>query len=690
MFRHRRQSPPRALAAAALALLTAGCFSDDASVLPENANSLRLRSVRVDASTCIHRDGSEVECLTADAKDLRRVAELRGVIGAPTRAIELDNDSRMKAPDLNNGREPTFNTLSTFYARMPFGYGCEATLQGMFKDDPTGDPLGDRIDDVANYELGAFTRVLGAIRSHNAVPIWTAGYGLGTLGDGDTCSYAAHQTQGFDQTLGAFEPVPEQTGPTLTADGARRWARVVRRVAKYFNREYPQLNKDTGAACPQTDWAPAGYAGMNLLWCERESLLNIEFGRDPLGAGGFPDMATLRAYYEEFTAELRDEFPWPGNDVFLFAPSIVVRSEETLDTAIGSPGRSPLFDFIDDAVTDKDKPGGQPLNFVSFEIVAKSAAEVRQVVTAIRTYVDDVGLTDKLGRPMQLFITDLRLDNDALPPSVRDNPVRLSAYEGAFYASSKMLVQGLVSGATIGRVVRFPTETGSADDIAASALDSNLLWFGSDTVPDGALKPAAWHAFWFNEAYLGRGGGALDEYCDPQADPEACADIAASQRKKSIVRVEHGPDALGLAGTKSIDTRKGLVALATRESCVTSTGQPRDCVVEVDAQGNPAPTFPAATQGRQRILRIMLADLDPSATGNGDGEAIEHRIRLQVDGLPPETKTVGYRWARMDASDPTWTSYFFLEQGVLDSAAGRTQLTFDASVPSTHYFELLY
>ena len=82
---------------------------------------------------------------------------------------------------------------------------------------------------------------------------------------------------------------------------------------------------------------------------------------------------------------------------------------------------------------------------------------------------------------------------------------------------------------------------------------------------------------------------------------------------------------------------------------------------------------------------------------------LEHMLRIEVKGLPKDTKTVGYRWAYMDGTDKTWCKpdltqsgapmnckFEFPEQGLLDITDGTFHFSRNVGVPSMHYLEFLY
>lgn len=637
-----------------------GCIDDTHVTLDKNSNEVRARSVKINASQCLKRDGEFTDCSSETAFNLQRVKQLRGVIGAPTSAIGSDAPADANAA-LNFGR------LSPYWSRIPVGYGCAATMQGIFnKKNPTDADL----DAISNYNLTALDKLIGKVRSNYAVVLWTAAYGLG---DGSTdCNYKPHTIAQDGKA------VAEQQGSVIS--NAAKWAKAVRRITKWYNRDLPAKNKETSSCKNPTNGIPN--------WDCSASLFNIEFGRDPTGAGGFDDTTKSKWLdaYTQFATELRKEFPWPDNTVQLLGPSVVVKGELDVQNDKAGTKRSWLYDFVDHVVAKK-----LSISQLSFEIVAKSPVEAFNIVKKIRTYVDAKGLKNDNGQPIGLFIADLRLNPAELPAGIREDQARFSAYEGSFWAASKILLQGMVEGATMGRVVRFPTaDPGkeTADSIAEGALDSNLMWFDDSSIK-GAVKPGAWHSFWFNEGFLGDGGGKLDW----EPDPTKALDPVAEARKKSMLRVTHGPDASGLGGKEQTDESKGLIVLATREQCVYPNGdskatEPKDCVEDIDpSTGEKKTLFPAVTEGRKRAIRVMVADGDVEA---GSKEVLEHTLRVVVDNLPSDVTSVGFRWARMNGNSKTYTGFVFPEQGVIDVHGGTFTITRSVAVPSLHYFEFLY
>jgi hypothetical protein len=644
---------------ATIAFAAVGCIDDSHITLDKKSNEVRARSVRIDASQCLKKDGQFTDCKTEVAFNLRRVEQMRGVIGAPFSAIALD--------DAANARS-NFGRLSPFWSRIPIGYGCGVTMQGVFnKPNPTDKAIAD----IKNYNLTQLSALIGEVRSNFAVVLWTAGYGLG---DGSTaCAYKAQSITSNGKA------VPEQVGKPIT-DPAK-WAKAVRRIAKYYNRDLPDNNKELSACKNPRSGSKA--------WDCTPSLFNIEFGRDPNGAGGFDDTTKSKwlESYTQFSTEMRKEFPWPDNSVRLLGPSVVINGELELNNTKPGTKRSWLFDFIDHVVAKK-----LSISHLSFEIVAKSPVEAFNIVEKVRNYVDAKKMKDDDGQPISLFVTDLRLNPVGLPAGVRDDPTRYSAYEGTFWAASKILWQGMVEGATVGRVMRFPTVDASnekAETVAETALDSNLMWF-TDSAITGAVKPGAWHSFWFNEGFLGGGGGKLDW----EPDPTKATDTVAEARKKSILRVTHGPDAVGLGnGKEEVKMDRGLLVLATREQCVypindAKSAEPKDCVEDIDPNtGEKKTLFPAVTKGRTRAIRVMVADGDVQTSAK---EILEHTLRVKIDNLPKDVKSVGFRWARMNGNAKTFTGFVFPEQGVIDVHGGKFTITRSVAVPSLHYFEFLY
>lgn len=636
-----------------------GCIDEPFVTLPPDTNAMWMRSVQIDASQCLQRDGTYKLCSASAAKDMQRVRHMSGVIGAPLTAVELDPGTKLA--------DQSFRELTALWARVPVGYGCEATMQGVFPD-RTAD-----VSNLTNFKFARLSELIKAVRDANAVPIWTAAYGLGT-GDG-ACTYGQH---GLEQD---GKPLAEQSGTSIgnsdNSDNSDKeikdWAKAVRRVVEYYDLELPKLKAGDEACNPQP--------GIKKSWNCSASLFNIEFGRDPNGAGGFTNetKANWLKAYKEFAKAIRERFPYPANTINLLGPSVVIHGKAEVEITSGA-SRSWIFDFIDYVVNENLK-----LSFLTFEVVAATPVEAADIAKAVRAYADSKGLKDEDGRPIRLFVTDLRIKEAKLPASLIASRSRRSTYYGAFYAATKALWQSTVYGATVGRSARALTLDPAAstpDQVSKASQDSDLIWFGTSDPAPGSLKPAAWQSFWFYDGFLGGGGGALDT-CLPG---KTCADVAAEARAKSMILVGQGPDALGVSGTQKSDPVAGLITIATREKCVSgdadTLGAPRDCLTGQDAE-----RFPAVAKGRKNVVRVFVADLNWSVT---ERETLRHDLRLQIDGLPKDTETVGYRWASIDGDDLTWDQHNFPEQGVLDVEDGAFHVRRTIAVPSMHYFEFLY
>ncbi len=644
------------LSATALAFVAPACSSDPSVILPEGANAQRNRSVIIDNSAC-YLAAKGIDGPVACPDDTVPTggltgAGMRGVNGAPMTVFIEDYASALVA---------NFNQLSSTNMRIPVGYGCAYSLQGIWKGGAAGNT-----DDIANYDLAAFESVLKAVRDANGTPLWTAAY---DLAEGGACTYAAG----------------EQTGKPI-ADPAK-WAKIVRKIMRHYDKDVVTTNSQT-AACKGTTGLP---------WDCFPSIFNVEFGRDPFGAGGYTQ-ATKGAWlaaYQQFAGELRQEFPLPGNDVRLVAPSVVMSTDPTNLNADGAI-RSPIYDFIDFVVAN-----ALPLTDLSIEIEACTPLQARTIVQSVAAYAAKKGLkheknfsldtgkipvTDSTGQvvghrsdgsePIPIWVTDLRL-NCKVANSIEADPSRKSAYLGAFYAGSKILWQGLVSHATIGTAPRFPSIQLNPTNKAEALLtthDSNFMWFAQDGIANTLLKPAAWYQFWFNDGFM-----------------------AGAQQ----ISVLEGPDAFGLNGTPDSRRDSGLLLMATRETCVDAVGKIKNCVDDPSTSN-----YPAVDANRQHRMHVFLVDLDVSQDDPVSGLGIlEHALRIEVRGLPKGTKTVGYRWAYMDGTDDTWCKpdlsqagnpmvckFEFPEQGLLDISDGTFHFSpiTGVGVPSMHYFEFLY
>ncbi len=694
---NRHVSPRQPLACAlasllAVASLTA-CVEEATVTLPKNYNTVRNRSVAIDASKFLATDGSLVDasslapqklldysgvCIGANCAQFKasatngaKVASMQGINGTLKTLLPTDTDqTKLFATSASS--------LYATWMRIPVGYGCKPLLQSLFPDrtKPAGD-VQKNAGDISNYNLTGLDALIGATRSTSAMPVWTVGYDIGTAGQG--CAYANGQVQG--QKIQDID----------------QWMAVVGNIAEWYDRVQPAMKNDlkTGdALCLSKD------PSITRPWYCSHTLINFEFLRDPFGAGGYKadvpaDRQAWLAAYKKFAMDLRTKHFWlPANGVVkIIGPSVVIKGDLAVQDST-SANRHPIYDFIDfvvapanqyTLVSGKDAAGADvketvrlPLSHLSLEVEAASPSEAKQILQRITDYAAAKGLKSEKyvdgaagTEAIPIWIADLRISklpavvaNLADPKSVTYDPWRASAWKGGFYAASKMLLQGLATEATIGNLVRVPTldPDSPATDKAAlvsTALDSDYLWFGQEDITAGSLKPAGWYSFWFHPDYMGG---------------------------KQRVSVKHGPDALGMTGSASINPDSGIVVMATRSTCLTSQGGTTDCVPGVTTATD---RNAFVTMGKKGVLRIMVSDFQVEQTGNL--ENLEHNLRIQVDGLPAGSKVAGYRWAWMDGTPPgTWTDFVYRELGIVDITSGSTSFTRTVPVPSVHYLELFY
>jgi hypothetical protein len=641
------------LLAGAVSLGTVGCIDEPQVTMPAKSNELRLRSVKVDLGKAVTTAGGQVELSDAEKvaaytavcisgancsafarpqTDGVKVSSLRGVNGAPLAAVPADQNGSLK---------DGWGALNTYWARIPMGYGCDAMLQGIVPDGSAD------LQNISNYKLTKLDAILGSVVGAIAAPVWTAGYELGTAGQ--TCTYnSVGQVQG--------KPIADPV----------RWAKAVRRIANWYDRELPNLKtNDPKLADPACKTAKAP-------WYCNPTITNIEFGRDWFGAGGYTPATKTQwlELYKQFALEMRQEFPVPGNDVNLIGPSVVIEGAASVAQTTPGQTRHVIYDFIDYVVDNK-----LPLSMLSFELESPTPSDARLAVQRISDYAKQKGLKREKGlfgatgtEPIGVWVMDLRLTS--LPAAVvkqltegdpNYSPARASAWRGGQYMASKILWQGLVQEAVVGSSIRYPTKLLAADgsnalEVAQTAKDSDFLWFGkTQTAKDSSLKPAAWQSLWFSPAYLG---------------------------DKQVVAVQHGPDPLAVSGAAASDVDRGIVVLATRSACVDFAGEPMDCIGEG--------AKPLIEEGRKHIARILITDFDLNLSASTGKEILEHNLRIEIAGLPKTLKTVGFRWWTMDGGTSTYTGVFSTDKGLLNVTEGTAALQINVSVPSMHYLDILF
>ncbi len=621
---------------------SSGTQTDDAGSNGADV-ALPLRSVVVDNSACYVKGNGIDESTpcpnaTTPANALLGT-QLRGVNGAPKVVFAGDDSAGL----LTNFDEQSFGTR-----RIPVGYGCAASLRGIWKGGPTGD-----VNNIANYDFSAFEPILASARTENSSVLWTAAY---DLGDGGPCTYVNGEQAGV--------PIADPV----------RWAKVVRMIMKHYDRDAPTA----AAATPACKTDP----GSALPWNCFPSLFNVEYGRDPFGAGGYKNTAEDKAKwleaYKQLSSEVRQEFYLPGNDVQLVAPSIVLNGDPTNVNGDDPANRSPIYDFIDYVVANQ-----LPLTGLSMEVEACTPVEARSIVQAVVKYAAKKGLRYEKnfsnedgsggvsdgGQPIPIWVTDLRL-NCKLAPEIESSASRKSAYMGAFYAGSKFLWQGLVNHAMVGTGPRFPAQDAAvtpAAQLLQTAHDSDYLWFGVKDPANALLKPAAWHQFWFN--------------------------FMSGYARLPQVRVQEGPDALGLSGT--VDSRRdsGILLMATRETCTDAAGKLTECV----------PYAPTDGAIRGHWLHVYVVDMDMTQSDAAAGTANPgHSLQIAVQGLPLDVTTALVQVAYVDGTENTWCHgsstisnplacvYEFIFMAPVPVSNGKVTITRQVAVPSMLYLQLAY
>jgi len=388
----------------------------------------------------------------------------------------------------------------------------------------------------------------------------------------------------------------------------------------------PAANKT--AECAALAGMPRGSARVRAFkWYCFPNLWQLEYGRDPFGAGGFTP-ATRETWLEGFR-ELAKGFKacCSHDDRVLFGPGTV---EDGRATTISEP----LAWFLDDAVAQHTPMGG-----ISVEIEADDPVQASAVVDKVRQALAARGIrSDRDGGEPLLMVSDLRLKPDGLPAGLRGDPVRASTYLGAFGLGASLLLADRVALTIFGRYV--PGIPGcTAKGSGATGWPADLRWHDVPGIQQGAKAPAGWGKDIATMAVL-----------------ERCVDLVQAKDNVAVL-VGHGDC------VEPFDQHECTLL----DRSVVMYGKDRG------AQGIPA----TAT----RFVVIAVADWRV-----GNPASTPAPIDVQLQGLGSVSKAF-VRQMSFDGATPTWTREWS-QQGNVQVSAGMALVRFQTRSPAMHYAEV--
>jgi len=394
-------------------VLLAGCESD-AVLLPLDHNASQVTHVHV-------KVGVELNST---------IQSLAGVQGGPVPMVVGDEDLSSK-----------FTEAGVSLLRIPDGYLCTTSLNGIFKDAeaPTDAP--------ESYTFDALDTVVNGMFSSSFAP--------------ETVVYQAQF-----QLAGECEVDENGLQTGVRPDDIQRWSEVVVNVLRHLNRSL--LDADNPADAIFLDGAL------------QTNVRAVEFIADPIHRGGYTSVADVVSDFGVWSAAIKAAFPNTdeGPVIQVISPSLPVAAAADLD------GHD-IEVFLDGVVTLN---GAQDLDVLSFSYWGDDPIEAGLIAQKIRTMLDARGLTD-----VALWAGGYQ---PAGALSAQDNALAQSwsARTAALTTAFWMAWQGLVDAAIFERGDRRALCAGTTGCDATKVAESALF------TGDGVWRPAG--VAWFAWRYL--------------------------------------------------------------------------------------------------------------------------------------------------------------------------------------------
>ena len=396
-----------------LACLLLGGFSTwlhgcgtEAVTLPPDYNEQRVKVVEIDL-----------------ASELGSLSMLSGLQGGPTSVIAGDNDLA------NPMRE-----VGTQLLRLPEGYLCEYSLAGTFPN-PTADTSNPDSYDFSLLEpvFGGATSLEGIAFGAGEV-VFQATYDIGL----NTCSVEGGLQQGA-------RPIDPQ-----------RWAEVVTNVMRYLNRDLLDPTDGIDSA-----WLTVAQ-DFQVRWVESHD--------DPLGRGGYDDVADVVSDFVLLASRIRDVFS-TGAGVNVVGPSMVFRDGDDVNA-------HPMLEFVDALVENNQT---DLIDAVSFQLDVETPSEAFRIASTLRNALNARGLTET-----PLWLTKYSLpERRFAAPKPGDNAASWSTFSGAWSNGIRIVLQGVVE-----QAVYYRGDRARVPDGADPAGPQSPLW-----TANGVARPM-WYAWY--------------------------------------------------------------------------------------------------------------------------------------------------------------------------------------------------
>jgi hypothetical protein len=403
----------------------------------------------------------------------------------------------------------------------------------------------------------------------------------------------------------------------------------------WVDRRLPGLLMQSGL-CPKSADASDP---QSLPWCW-PTILQVEYGRDPFGTGGWSwsDKQDWLAGYAALLAAVRIPFSLPGNGVPVGGPA----TPERADASSNSQAMEAFLDFL--------AASKAPISFLSAEITAATPKGVAAVVSRLSASADSRGLKSDFYKHLPIRVSDLRMDPDSWPVATKGDYALQATWLGSFYLGSAILLAGKTDTLTVGRTAPLTADCGQAGD-PRSTWPADLRVFGVAGIADGTPSAASWWIMPFRRA---TGGFEVQRLL--QEEKEAIYVLVTTAYCNEST--DGKPRGICNPG-QSLTCDKGFW----------------DTDPEYSSSSSHLPP------GTTRTIRVVVADMHTPDSPLGS-------IEVQAQ-LPPGVTSAFVRQSSM-AGRATWTKFAYDREQTVAAPDGIVRFQFDAGGPSMHFAEAYF
>ena len=491
---------------------------------------------------------------------------------------------------------------------------------------------------------------------------------------------ATSENHGIDESLPTWqndqgEEMPPIVDTFQLPANVSLWSAEIVRIMRWYNRTLPASNKDE----PECQGGHFPYH----WWCN-PAFFEVEFGRAPFASGWVDESSTAQwlAAYDAVHDAVRAEFPFPGNDLHIAAPSLYFDATKLKNrTTPASIGR--LRKFIAHTNAKDRLP-----SIITAEVGARTSVDAAEAVAKIRAELPVAPSGASTTAGPRFWVSSLKhLGNPVATTFLADRNAtavrRSEAARAAFVAAAHIRFAVDVDTLGVGAIAR---RAGANDTL----MPSELRWFGVSSTVDGKYRLPVWAQMIFRGGIMGtRPYVQHAALCSLQGKPtwgcDSATTAAAIARRKYVLAMP-APTAQVAADAKGAPLPPViLTSLAVTERCISLENKAQHCAKTTDQLLRPGE--PLTTEGGSAKTLIRLAVAAEADDATSPIQLVHATMKLSGLG---QAKQAWWRSSTLKDTPIAWLTVPFSDVHKVAIKGGAATVQVAMGAPGAAYVELWY